>query len=159
MDNNAIPQTEDQLLNELRSSDCPVEYLSGLFDIANQKEDLRLRQMLKRLSNQGCIHIPIWADNKPYYVELFDSGACPEFKKSLFTSNDSHDIIIGDNATISRSAIGGKLTNSTGSRKDNSQSFFDRHPVVCSLAISFFVGFVLLFSFWKEIINAIEGLF
>lgn len=61
MDNNAIPQTEDQLLNELRSSDCPVEYLSGLFDIANQKEDLRLRQMLKRLSNQGCIHIPIWA--------------------------------------------------------------------------------------------------
>lgn len=40
--------------------------------------------------------------------------------------------------------------------KPQKRSIVDKHPIVCSLIISFIVGFLLLFSFWREIVLWIE---
>ncbi len=69
---------------------------------------------------------------------------------------DHNRIIIGNNNKIKNSTIVG-TTNKSDNPKSN--GFFEKHPVVCSVLISFGVGFVLLFSFWNRIITFIEGLF
>ena len=35
----------------------------------------------------------------------------------------------------------------------------ERHPVFISIICSFLVGFILLFSFWQEIVSWMEGIF
>lgn len=39
------------------------------------------------------------------------------------------------------------------------KTFVERHTVLISFLISFVVGFILLFSFWKDIVDWIEKLF
>ncbi|MEY8562619.1 hypothetical protein AALA21_06130 [Eggerthellaceae bacterium 3-80] len=65
-----MPQTEEQLLRDLQTTDEPTEFLSDLFDSVNHKDDMRLRRYLRNLSALGYINIPMWAGNKPYFVEL-----------------------------------------------------------------------------------------
>ena len=62
-------------------------------------------------------------------------------------------IKIGDNNKISKSTIAETI--STGVRREK-KNFCEKHPILCSIVISFFVGFILLFSFWKNIITLIE---
>lgn len=159
MEDTSIPQTETQMLEALWNSDNPTELLSNLFDEADQKEDARLRRLLKSLSNQGCIRIPMWADNKPYHVELFESVVRPEHRHPPVTISDDHSVHIGSGAKITRSIIGDIRKTSGAETGGSPPSFYERHPIVCSLVISLSVGFVLLFSFWKNIVDAIEGLF
>ena len=51
---------------------------------------------------------------------------------------------------------GNKISNTNNEEK---KGFVSRHPIIVSVLISLIVGFILMFSFWKEIINWIEGLF
>lgn len=62
-------------------------------------------------------------------------------------------ISIGDNNKISNTTI---VENSTVN-KENKKGFTAKHPILISLICSFVVGFILLFSFWTEIISWIEG--
>lgn len=39
------------------------------------------------------------------------------------------------------------------------KSVVNKHPILCSLVVSFIVGFLLLFSFWKNIVFWIESLY
>lgn len=154
-----MPQTEEQLLRDLQTTDEPTEFLSDLFDSVNHKDDMRLRRYLRNLSALGYINIPMWADNKSYFVELLKPDISLEQKPSTINISDNHSIVIGDGAKISHSSLRfGQETKSVQNRIGH-QSLFEKHPVVCSLVISFIVGFILLFSFWKDIVNAIEGLF
>lgn len=65
-------------------------------------------------------------------------------------------IKIGDGNKIKNSNIAeiieGNLTN-------EKKKFYDRHPWICGIFISFVVGLVLLFSFWGNVIAWIEGWF
>lgn len=61
---------------------------------------------------------------------------------------------IGNGNTISITDTDNQITNS-----EEKKSFVSRHPILISALISLIVGFLLLFSFWKDIINWIEGLF
>ncbi|MCC8066942.1 MAG: hypothetical protein LIO80_11400 [Lachnospiraceae bacterium] len=65
---------------------------------------------------------------------------------------------IGDGNKIKNSTIAEKVDNS-GTETNSRKRFYDKHPVICGLIISFVVGFVLLFSFWENIITWIEGWF
>lgn len=64
-------------------------------------------------------------------------------------------IKIGDKNKISNSIIG-EQTNINSNSKN--ETFFQKHPVITSLVTSFIIGFILLFSFWKNVIQYIEEL-
>lgn len=66
-------------------------------------------------------------------------------------------INIGNNNKISHSSI--VENNGDSSSEKKYKNFAERHPVAISIIISFAVGFVLLFSFWQNIVNFIESLF
>lgn len=66
-------------------------------------------------------------------------------------------IKIGNGNTIKNSTIAEKIEEKE--TEVTKGSFYIRHPVLCSILISFGVGFVLLFSYWKDIISFIEGVF
>lgn len=70
-------------------------------------------------------------------------------------------IKIGNGNTIKNSTIAEKIEEKTEEKETEvtKGSFYIRHPVLCSILISFGVGFVLLFSYWKDIISFIEGCF
>lgn len=63
-------------------------------------------------------------------------------------------IKIGNNNKIKNSNIGHQNTVSTSKKK----SFYDKHPLLVSISISFLIGFLLLFSFWRNIVDALESL-
>ena len=62
-------------------------------------------------------------------------------------------ITIGDNNKINNSVI------TTGECAKSKKNWAERHPIIVSVLASFGVGFLLLFSFWKDIITFLEGLF
>ncbi len=158
MNASSMPRTEAQLLKDLRTTDDPTELLDKLFDSIGYKDDMKLRRFLRNLSDLGYINIPMWADNKPYFVELLDPDISPRQHPSTININDNHSIVIGDGARVSRSSIRVNQEAKSIQNKTGQQSFFEKHPAICSLVISFIVGFMLLFSFWKDIVNTIEGL-
>lgn len=74
-------------------------------------------------------------------------------------------IIIGNHNKIKKSTISENNGNDVGinSSQDKKDDYSDkawpnRHPVITAVLVSFFVGFVLLFSFWKHVIEMIENL-
>ncbi len=46
-----------------------------------------------------------------------------------------------------------------GNYSSEKKRFYDKHPWISGLTISFIIGFALLFHFWETIINWIEGWF
>lgn len=66
-------------------------------------------------------------------------------------------IQIGNGNKIKNSTIAEKIEGNSSS--DEKKRFYDKHPWISSLTISFIIGFALLFHFWENIINWIEGWF
>ncbi|MBP1970021.1 hypothetical protein J2Z83_002129 [Virgibacillus natechei] len=62
-------------------------------------------------------------------------------------------IKIGDKNKIKNSVIG---NNNSQPPKGN---FATRHPIIISIITGLLVGFIMLFSFWKDIVIWIEKLF
>mgnify|MGYP004637546571 CR=1 len=60
-------------------------------------------------------------------------------------------IHIGDNNIIKNSSF-----NDCEHKK---KKWVERHPVLVSIICSFLVGFILLFSFWQDIVSWLEGIF
>lgn len=65
-------------------------------------------------------------------------------------------IQIGDNNKIKNTVI---ADNGTVESNPIKKKFYERHPVLISVIVSFTIGFILLFSFWHDIIAWIESLF
>jgi hypothetical protein len=60
-------------------------------------------------------------------------------------------IKIGDNNIIKNSSFNNDET--------KKKKWPERHPIIISVICSFVVGFMLLFSFWQDIVLWIEGIF
>ena len=60
-------------------------------------------------------------------------------------------ITIGDSNFISNSNINDEKM------QPQKKNWVERHPVIISALISFVVGFLLLFSFWEDLITYLEG--
>ncbi|ACK98094.1 hypothetical protein CN498_20710 [Bacillus thuringiensis] len=65
-------------------------------------------------------------------------------------------IKIGDKNKIKNSNIGHQYN---APPPNKNKTFVERHPILISFLVSLVVGFILLFSFWKDIIDWIEKLF
>lgn len=63
-------------------------------------------------------------------------------------------IRIGNNNKFKKSTIGHQYNSSKEKKK-----FHEKHPVLFNASIALFIGFILLFSFWTNIIHWIESLF
>ena len=63
---------------------------------------------------------------------------------------------IGDNNKIQNTTIGDNVTFNNSGKKER---FNERHPYITGVAISVIAGFILLFSFWNQIVQFIEGWF
>ena len=59
-------------------------------------------------------------------------------------------IHIGDN---------NKIIKSTFNDGEKNKSWAEKHPVLISLLCSLVIGFIMLFSFWNDIVVWIEGRF
>lgn len=70
-------------------------------------------------------------------------------------------IKIGDKNKIENSSIGHHYNSNNGSGKepDNKKSFAEKHPVLISFIVSIIAGLIMLFSFWKDIVDWIESIF
>ena len=63
-------------------------------------------------------------------------------------------INIGNGNKIKNSNIAEKIE---GDLSGGKRKFYEKHPWISGLVISFVVGFLLLFHFWENVINWIEG--
>ena len=78
--------------------------------------------------------------------------------KVIHINNNNNSITIGNNNKITNSSIGSKAEKKPESA-DTKKKFYEKHPWISGIIISLIAGAILLFSFWKEIIMCLEGLF
>lgn len=138
-----------RLYKELLHSDNPTQYMVDLFNKATSDENMKLRHLLKQLCENQFISIPMWADNLPWHIIVYD-----DMEESLDTKTDNGNIhiVIGDNNRITNSTLGNSY------EKTKEKGFVKKHPILISVIVSFIVGFVLLFSFWEKLVGIIEGI-
>ena len=147
-----LPGNSRRLLQSIVESDNPTDFLSKYFDEANDQEEAR--GMIKELREQGYINV-MWADNKPWYVTLNNSARTYEerLKESEASVSEQNRIIIGDNNTISNSAIANNIENGYEKR-----GIAPKHPWICGIICSLVAGVILMFSFWEKIAEFVGGL-
>lgn len=169
MDFEILSPNAKQLLNEILQSDNPTQFVCYKLENLPAKEADKFKISLKELSQKNFISIK-WANNKPYLVFISDSARAynDEFlkhEKQAMLDGDNGGKIVYNNIHIGNGNKISKSNISINSNKEHTnpsfkkQSFYDKHPAICSLLISLVAGIVLLFSFWKKIIEFIEGAF
>lgn len=67
-------------------------------------------------------------------------------------------INIGNNNNINNSVINDGVINRSTNDKQ-SKTWCERHSVLLGILGSLFVGILLMFGFWKDLISFVEGLF
>lgn len=154
-----LPLNSRALLGEIVSAENPTDLLCDKFKKASPQQDRELRGILRELGERNYLKIQ-WADNKPHHVTINNPARTYEEQLAEYEAKAhafrSQSITIGNNNKINGSTIAGTIS-TTGTEKK--RGFYEKHPVICSVLISLFVGVVLLFSFWGRIISFIEGLF
>ena len=163
-----LPSNTAQLLDAIVESDNPTQYLSEQFDSVSPKEDMELRSLIRELREGGYISLK-WADNKPYHVVVNNSAKTyreqlANYEAELIAHRQPTSIINDNSVTIGN---GNKIKNTTiaskvectPSQSDQPKRFAEKHSILIGAVISFFIGFIFLFSFWDKIVNWIEGMF
>lgn len=154
-----LPSNSRALLGEIVSTDNPVSLLCDKSKKASPQQYQELRGILRELQEKGYLEV-LWANNKPYHVTVNNSARTYEEQLAEYEAREqvsgTQNITIGSNNKIKNSTIAG-IINANGA--DTSKGFYEKHPVFCSVLISFLVGSILLFSFWDQVISFIEGLF
>lgn len=97
-----------KLLYEMVHSGNPTVYLNNLLDKYSAEENQGTRAVLQELLDKQYISIN-WANNKPYIVNVCDSGRAyeellAEYEQDI-SQNRSTVINIGDNNTFKKSPI------------------------------------------------------
>lgn len=67
----------------------------------------------------------------------------------------SNNII--QNTIIAEESVIAQNSKNVLSEMPQQKSIVDKHPIIWSLIVSFIVGFLLLFSFWRDIVLWIES--
>lgn len=154
-----LPSNSRKLLDEIISAENPVSLLCDKLTEASPQQYQELRGILRELQKKDYLEV-LWANNKPYHVTVNNSARTYEERLAEYEAREqvsgTQNITIGSNNKIKNSTIAG-IINTNGA--DTSKGFYEKHPVFCSVLISFLVGLILLFSFWDQVISFIEGLF
>ena len=143
------PSNSQKLLDEIISSENSVSLLRDKLKKASPQQDRELRGILRELQESGYLTI-FWANNEPYHVAINNPVRIYEERlaegEATKQVSGTQNITIGSNNKIKNSTIAG-IINANGA--DTSKGFYEKHPVFCSVLISFLVGLILLFSFWQ----------
>lgn len=92
--------------------------------------------------------------NGQYYYKYTDANKEP--KHTLNDRGEKMSVNIGDNNNIKNTTIGEHVTINNPEKKER---FNEKHPFITGVAISVIAGFILLFSFWSQIVQLIEEWF
>ena len=154
-----LPSNSRKLLDEIISAENPVSLLCDKLKEASPQQYQELRGILRELQKKDYLEV-LWANNKPYHVTVNNSARTYEERLAEYEAREqvsgTQNITIGSNNKIKNSTIAG-IINTNGA--DTPKGFYEKHPVFCSVLISFLIGLILLFSFWDKVISFIEGLF
>lgn len=152
----------EELLQDILTDENPVQLLRDRFKGLDHRADEEFRSIIRELRENGYISLS-WADNLPYRVVInpsarvyFEQKREAEERVASTTFIDQ-SIHIGDGNKFKHVRVGhSKDERSEDSKRKN---IVERHPIITSAIISLLVGLVLMFSFWGNIIQWIEGLF
>ena len=162
-----LPSNSKALLDALVNADNPTHELCTRWDIAVGAEMDELKGIISELRKLGYINVK-FADNKPYIVTLTNSARTYNERlaehettkeKQGATYIIDQSIRIGDHNKIKKSNIAGRMGNQTEDKASLKKKFFEEHPIFLNIIIGLITGFILLFSFWQNIVDWIEGLF
>ncbi len=172
MDFEILSTASKALLDDIIQAENPTQMICNKLANSSRRGTEELRGLLRELVQKNYINIK-WADNMPYHVFIHNSARTynnhlseqERQSKRADLSNEDDDLIninsiyIGNGNKIQNSSISTKCTDEIIEPSHKNKSFYDRHPAICGLLISLAAGIILLFSFWKEIVNFIEGVF
>lgn len=164
MGHKKVYDNSDNLLYDILQAANPTDMLSKCFDGLSSREEEDLSRLIHELQESGYITVN-WANNKPYRVIINNSAriyieeaTSNKVGKAPYVNHQN--LIIGSNNKITNSSIAVNIErDGTNEKNGRRKSFAEKHPVLISVLVSFVVGFILLFSFWKQIVTWIEGLF
>lgn len=162
-----LPSNSKALLDALVNADNPTHELCTRWDIAVGAEMDELKGIVSELRQLGYINVK-FADNKPYIVTLTNSArtynerlveyeARKEKQGATYIIDQS--VRIGNHNKIKNSNIAGKMGNQPEEKASSKKKFSEEHPILLNVIIGLITGFILLFSFWQNIVDWIEGLF
>lgn len=162
-----LPSNSKALLDALVGAGNPTQELCKRWDgvIGTEKEELK--GIISELRQLGYINVN-YADNKPYIVTLTNSARTynerlAEYEAERVRQGATYivdqSVRIGDNNNINNTNIAGGIGNQQENNTSPKKKFSDKHPILISVIVGLITGFVLLFSFWHNIVNWIEGLF
>lgn len=162
-----LPSNSKDLLDALVNADNPTHELCARWDNTVGAEMDELKGVISELRQLGYINVR-FADNKPYIVTLTNSARTynerlaeheTEKAKQGATYIIDQSVNIGDRNKIKNSNIAGRMGNQPEEKVSSKKKFSEKHPVLLSVIIGLITGFILLFSFWQNIVDWIEGLF
>lgn len=162
-----LPPNSKALLDALVNADNPTQELCGRWDGAVGAEMDELKGIISELRQLGYLNVQ-YADNKPYRVLLTNSARTynellaeyeEERARQGVTYIVDESVRIGDHNKIKNSNIAGRMQSQPDNNTSTKKNFSERHPILLSVIVGLATGFILLFSFWQDIVNWIEGLF
>jgi len=162
-----LPSNSKALLDALVGADNPTQELCKRWDSVIGTEMEELKGIISELRQLGYINVN-YADNKPYIVTLTNSARTynerlaeheAESARQGSTYIVDQSVRIGDNNNINNTNIAGGIGNQQENNTSSKKKFSEKHPIFISIILSLITGFILLFSFWQNIVNWIEGLF
>lgn len=159
-----------QLFDGIIQSDNPTQFVCSKLENLSAEEVEKVKSSLKELTRKDYISIK-WANNKPYLVFICDSART--YNDELLANEEqsyserksggkivyNSSIHIGSGNKITKSDIFIDSNKKSQKLPFKKKSFYERHPIICAFLISLVAGFVLLFSFWKNIVDFMEGVF
>lgn len=162
-----LPSNSKALLDALVNADNPTQELCERWDSAIGAEMDELKGIISELRQRGYLNVQ-YADNKPYRVSLTNSARTynerlAEYEEERARQGATYivdqSVRIGDHNKIKNSNIAGRMQSQPDNNTSAKKKFSEKHPILLSVIVGLATGFILLFSFWQDIVNWIEGLF
>lgn len=117
-----FPQNSIDLLKKLLKEENPVNYMLYLFDGLGEKEDKRLRAMMKKLKDDGYIDSS-WADDVPYIIEFNEKAY--ELEENNFRQDTKavNNIYNFNKSTFNNKVLINSVDNAVINNKDVTELF------------------------------------
>ena len=164
MEYDYISPDSEEILNLIVTASNPSQVLCDLFNASDSSKADKLRSIIGELQAQNYIKV-FWADGIPYHVTVNNKASEYKNKASIKDQNHSSthitidkSINIGNGNYFTDSPVGNdnRVQNHLhGAGKK--EKFWNRHPIITSVIATIIASFIMLFSFWANIIGWIEG--
>lgn len=138
-----------ELLSELRGAENPNACLMGKYQSSTNQEKQSLNELIGELEHNGYLSV-LWGDDIAYHITL------KRVNDADINGGTKNILIIGDNNRIKDSNIG---VNNIISEKQEKKRFWEKHPFALALITAIIAAFIMMFSFWGQLVAFIEGLF